>query len=203
MGRFFVNNNMVEKIKKLRKSRLFNKKLVKYLVILAVIVVVASGLGRAVSRDESSGIKKTSVADAKAEQDINKEFSFPLKDSEGEEVSRLVYAIENAELRDEIIVKGQKATAVNGRAFLIFTIKITNEHNQSIEMNTRDYMRLSVNGNEDEWLAPDIHNDPVEIQAISTKSTRLGFPINDTDTNLVLRVGEVNGEKEVINLELK
>lgn len=194
---------MVEKIKKLRKSRLINKKLVKYLIILAVIIVVASGLGRAVSRDESSGIEKTSVADAKAKQEINKEFTLPLKDSDGEEVSSLVYAIESAELRDEIIVKGQKATAVNGRAFLIFTIKITNEHNQSIEMNTRDYMRLSVNGNEDEWLAPDIHNDPVEIQAISTKNTRLGFPINDTDTNLVLRVGEVNGEKEVINLELK
>lgn len=194
---------MVNKIKKLRKSKLLNKKLVKYIIIVAVVVTISTAIGRVISRNKSSEVEKKSVAEASATQEINKEFSFPLKDGEGEEVSRLVYTIENAELRDEIIVKGQKATAVAGRDFLIFTIKITNEHNQSIEMNTRDYMRLSVNGNEDEWLAPDIHNDPVEIQAISTKSTRLGFPINDSDTNLVLRVGEINGDKEKIELELK
>ena len=103
---------------------------------------------------------------------------------------------------DEIIVEGKRATTVKGRTFLIVTLKITNEYTQSIDMDTRDYVRLSVEPNQ-EWQAPDIHNDPVQVQAISTKYTRLGFPINETDKNLILRVGEINGTKEEIPLTLK
>jgi hypothetical protein len=43
----------------------------------------------------------------------------------------------------------------------------------------------------------------VEVQAISTKFTRVGFPINENDSDLKLRVGEIEGEKETIPLELK
>ena len=100
-------------------------------------------------------------------------------------------------------VEGKGEKVVKGRIFLFFTIKISNGYTQAIEMNTKDYARLSVNGNFDEWLAPDIHNDPVEVQAISTKYTRLGFPINENDKNLVLRIGEIEGEKQEIPLELK
>src|SRR3989344_3040507 len=132
---------------------------------------------------------------------FNKEFLFPLKNDKGEEVAKLKYLIEKAELRDEIVVKGQRAKAIKGRTFLILNLKIANEFNQSIEIKSRDYVRLSVNGNKDEWLAPDIHNAPVEVQAISTKYTRIGFPINDTDHDLVIRVGEINGDKEEIALK--
>ena len=108
--------------------------------------------------------------------------------------------IEKAELREEIIIEGQKASAVEGRIFLILTVKATNEHNQAIEISTRDYVRASVNGNKEEWLAAGMHNDPVEVQAISTKYTRLGFPIDENDKNIVLRVGEIDGEKEEIDI---
>ena len=128
-------------------------------------------------------------------------FAFPLKDNKVEKVAEVKYMIEKAELRDEIIVQGKRATAVKGRTFLIFNLKVSNEFTQSIEINTKDYVRLSVNGNEEEWLAPDIHNDPVTVQAISTKYTRVGFPINDSDTNLIIRIGEIEGEKEKIPLE--
>lgn len=178
------------------------KKVGKYALLgLLALVVVIGGAG-IIGDTDTPKTGRAKVLGAKATQDINREFLFPLTNSEGEEVSNLKYVIQAAELRDEIVVKGQRATAIEGRTFLIFTLKITNEHSQAIEMSTRDYIRLSVNGNEDEWLAPDIHNDPVEIQAISTKNTRVGFPINDTDSNLVLRVGEINGEKETISLEL-
>ena len=72
-----------------------------------------------------------------------------------------------------------------------------------IKINTKDFIRLSVNNNQNEWLAPDLHNDPVEVQAISTKNTRLGFPVNESDKNLVLQVGEIEGYKQQISLSLK
>lgn len=137
---------------------------------------------------------------AKATKKINQAFSFPLKNEKGEVVSSIKYAIENVELRNQIIVKGKKATAVKGRTFLIINLKIVNDFEKAIEINTKDYVRLSANGNETELLAPDIHNDPATIQAISTKYSRIGFPINDTDTNLKLKVGEINGEKKTLDI---
>ncbi len=144
----------------------------------------------------------TSISEPLATQGLNKTYEFPLVDSEGEEVSKVKYIIESAELQDEIIVKGQRAYAVEGRTFLILNIKIINSYNQGIQINARDYIRLIVDGSQDK-LAPDIHNDPVEIQAISTKPTRLGFPITSDFKQLVLQVGEIQGEKQTINLTLK
>ena len=147
-----------------------------------------------------SGDSRVEIKEAKKTMEVNQEFNFPLKNDKGDEISNIKFAIERAELRDEIIVKGKRATSVKGRTFLIINLKIVNDFKQSIEIKTRDYIRLAVNGNEKEWLAPDIHNDPVEIQPISTKYTRVGFPINDTDRKLKLQIGEVNGEKKIIDL---
>ena len=181
--------------------RRFGKKAgIGALALLAILLIIAGG--RKLFSSASGNTSKVEVMGAKASQEINREFSFPLKNDKGEEVNKIKYVIETADLRDEIIVKGQRATAVKGRTFLIIGLKITNEHNQAIQINSRDYIRLILNGNEGELLAPDIHNDPVEVQAISTKLTRVGFPINDSDRALVLLVGEINADKQKIPLEL-
>lgn len=162
--------------------------------------------GSRLFKDLSGGTRtgtQIEVKGAKASQALGREFLFPLRNGEGENLSDIRFFIDKVEKRDEIIVKGKRATSIKGRTFLIITLKITNQYSQAITMNTRDYVRLSVNGNKDEWLAPDIHNDPVEIQALSTKLTRVGFPIYDTDSDLVFRVGEIDGEKEEIPLDLK
>ena len=81
--------------------------------------------------------------------------------------------------------------------------KIVNDLNQGLEVNSRDYVRITVNGSTKELFAPDIHNDPVEVQAISTKNTRVGLAINETDKNIELRVGEINGEKQNLKNGIK
>jgi len=181
------------------------KKVIGYGLMVVVIVGLAIGIGRVWQGFGKSGsvTNETAVLGAKATEAVGREFSFPLRDAKGVEVGRLKFLVDKAELRDEILVKGQKAKAVEGRTFLLLTLKISNEFERRIEIDTRDYVRLSVNGNKDEWLAPDFHNDPVEVQAISIKYTRVGFPINGTDTNLVLRIGEIKGEKTEISLTIK
>lgn len=186
----------------------FGKKLVKPALVLcgvAVLIVAAvyakSHIKKVSGNSSGSTLGDQVEINAPVKSvDINKEFSFPLTDSKGKVLSSIKYVIQKADLQNEIIVQGQKATSVKGRLFLIIYLKITNEYNQKVQMNTRDYVRLSVNGNEDEWLAPDIHNDPVEIQAQSTKITRLGFPVNESDKDLVLRVGQISGDKQKIDL---
>lgn len=174
------------------------KKYFPWTIIGLFAVVTIAGIFSLLNKNSS---QKIQVKAAKATQTINKEFQFPLKSDKGEEVSKIKYEIETAELRDEIIVKGQRATSVAGRTFLILNLKIVNEHNQAIEINTRDYVRLIKNNKTSELLAPDIHNDPVEIQAISTKYTRVGFAINDSDRDLAIRIGEIKGEKEDIAIK--
>lgn len=196
----------MQKIKELlllireRVSPLLAKKTIPFLVIgffaVLTIVLVVSSIKR------SSGKNEIVIASAKASQEINKEFNFPVKNEDGEEVSKIKYIVENAEKRDEVVAKGQRAQSVKGRTFLVFNLKIVNDFNQPLNIQTRDYVRLSVNENKDQWLAPDFTNDPVEIQAISTKLTRVGFMVNDTDKNIILRVGEINGEKEELEIKI-
>lgn len=166
-----------------------------------IVLVVAVILARPVVFGQvQPGSAKTTLQPVKTTATINREFLFPLKDDKGEEVSKVKYSIENAELRNEIIVKGKRTTTISGRIFLILNLKLGNETNRLIKINTRDYIRVSVNGQE--WLAPDIHNDPVEIQPISTKYTRVGLPINDTERNFKVRVGEISGEKTTIDIKI-
>lgn len=170
-------------------------------VISAIILAVKSSRAQnAQSTASGNGNAKPLAPSAKATQTINKEFSFPIKDDKGAEISKIKYVIETASLQDEILVKGERARAVQGRTFLILNLKITNNYKQGIQISSRDYVRLVVDGKKDELIAADIHNDPVEVQAISTKITRLGFPINETYKNLELQVGEINGKKETINI---
>lgn len=198
-----ASNNISGVGERRNKFRFFQKFPVKKLFLLVVVGVVLYGgykIATNVGGETSDSEGKIKVQKATSSQDLNKVLFFPLKNGD-EEISKIKYEIEKAELKDEIIVKGKRARAVEGRTFLIITLKITNEYSQQIDIKSRDYVRLSVNDS-DEWLAPEIHNDPVEVQAMSTKYTRLGFPINVSDKDLALRVGEINGEKEIIPLEL-
>ncbi len=170
---------------------------------LAAIITIKSVLGKfgnissPLSTDQRYDVRKP-----KAQQTLNKKLTFPINDQNGKEVSKFTYEIQNAEMRDEIVVKGQRASAIKGRTFLIFNLKITNNYDKSISLNARDYIRVIVD-NSNEKLAPDIHNDPVEVQAISTKYTRLGLPVGENVKSIVLQVGEVKGDKETIRLNLR
>lgn len=183
-----------------------NIKLPKLAIIVIILVVVAAGVIIAFKNIPSgsqttASSNKPSAPTPYATQVINKEFSFPIKDNDGKEISKIKYLIESANLQDEILVKGERAKAVTGRTFLIVNLKITNSYKQGIQINSRDYVRLILDGKKDELIAADIHNDPVEVQAISTKSTRIGFPINEDYKSLEIQVGEINGAKQSIKVE--
>lgn len=193
-----------------KKMRRFFKRstLLPFALIGIVVLVVGVLLFRSAASQTSavsvpglSNDKRVNIEKPKATQKLNKVYNFPLKDQTGKEVSKFTYEVLNAELRDEIIVKGQRASAVKGRTFLIANLKITNNYDKNIQLNVKDFVRLSV-GSSTEKLAPDIHNDPVDVQAISTKYTRVGFPINDTDKNLSIQIGEISGNKETIKVSL-
>lgn len=188
--------------------RLLSGSYQKYIFIGVVASIILGGLIFYFSQPDDQNIQGASsqnnfqsVPDAQATTLIDREFGFPIKNQKGEEISKLQYKVENAELRDKIVIKSQNATAATGRIFLVINIKLKNDSDKSIEINTKDYLRLSVNNNDAEWLAADVHNDPVLVQPISTKYTRLAFPINTSDKDFKLRIGEISGEKQIVEFK--
>lgn len=168
-------------------------------IVLIIVFLAGFGLGRTTnSSANSSQFPSPKVI---AESKINKSFTFPVTDNSGNVVTSFTYSILSADIQNQIILKGQPATAVSGHSFLVINLKIVNPSNQSLSINTRDYIRLSVNNSSD-TLAPDIHNDPLQVQPISTTPTRVGFTINNSDKNLVLKIGEIKGNKVEIPLHL-
>ncbi|MBI4098080.1 MAG: hypothetical protein HY426_03495 [Candidatus Levybacteria bacterium] len=173
--------------------------------VVGVLLIAAFLIGRQFSPNTKSFLTGGDIREEApapiATQELNKKFEFPLKDESGKDVAKISYMVETANLQDAFIYQGKLAKAVKGRTFLIFNLKITNPYTKTIQINAKDYIRVRLNG-KDEQLASEIHNDPVEIQANSTKYTRIGLPINDTDKNIVLLVGELQGDKETVSLNL-
>lgn len=181
------------------------KKILSLFIFLLILVGIVSAIAFILKQTLSPGPKETTdnrvkIEQAKAAMTINKDFTFFLKDTKGKDSAKFTYTVDAVELRDEIVIKGKKATAIAGKTFLIVNLKITNTSEQPISVNTGAYIRLSINDNEKELLAPDIHNDPVEVQPISTKITRVGFPLSDSDSKLKLLVGEVSKDKTTIDI---
>lgn len=176
------------------------------IIIISVMVLAFWSIQKATSSSSVAGTPQQNGQDVTitkpiTQKTVNKTFTFPLRDQQGQEVGKLSYTVESVEIRDQIIVQGQPANSVKGKKFFIINLKLTNNHNQTVQVNAKDYLRVSI-GNSSDKLAPDMHNDPVEVQAISTKPTRLGLAINETDKNIVLQVGEISGEKETIQVNL-
>jgi hypothetical protein len=187
-------------------NTIMGKKWVKRVLVVSVIILVGvltynfgrlqMGKNKSVQTFNTVDNSKIQVPVAKAQSDLNRDFSFQL--ASGKQTYKFTYTIESAQLVDQIIVQGQLAKAVAGKNFLILNLKVTNDNTQGIQINTRDFVRLS--GGDTEWLAADVHNDPVEIQAISTKYTRLGFPVDENQKNFKLQIGEITGDKTIVDL---
>lgn len=178
-----------------------------FVIILFFVVIAFFGIQRSIARPSEINVlsqtdERVSINSPVLEKKLNKSFAFPLQDQTGREVSKFTYTVEGIEVRDQIIVKGQKATAVKGRRFLVINVKLTNNYDKTISINAKDYLRVIINGSS-EKIAPDMHSDPVEVQPISTKTTRLGLTIDDVDKNITLQIGEISGKKETIPVLLK
>ena len=207
-GSYSSGGSQFKKIKRFFR----NSPTLPFIVVVVIVVLIGAvfitksmkshSTGQVAGASVQNNNTQMNVPKPLAQETLNKEFDFPLKDATGKVVSKFNYEILSAEEDNQIIIKGQVATAVQGKTFLLLNLKITNNFDKDVELNTRDYVRLIVDNSTDR-LAADVHNDPVDVQAISTKYTRLGFPIDIAAKNLKLEVGEIDGQKQTIQLNLQ
>ncbi len=185
---------------------LSKKYLPAFVLIVIVIIVILIGvkvISGSSSSSDNQNPQNVQIEKPLATANINKTFEFPIKNDKGNVVGKLTYVAQTGELDRQVIIQGKVATAITGRMFLVLNLKLVNNQDKGVTINTRDYVRLSVNGDTKEMLAPSIYNDPVSVQPISTQFARLGFAVNTTDKNFMLQVGEIDGKKEMIKLNFK
>lgn len=187
------------------------KKTIGAAVILVIVLAIIYSLFSLVESKNTSDVSsaasantatKTQLAKPVATEKINKTFNFDVKDKTGKVITSFQYKIDSAELRDQVVINGSKYQPVVGKTFLILNLEITNNYTNDINIAPKNYVRIMMNNN-NEKLAPDLYNDSVDVQAISTKPTSLGLAIDTSAKDIKLQVGEITGAKTTIPLKIK
>lgn len=179
-------------------SSLLQKRSKALMVLLLIAGFSAVASYRIISNNRTNNVNGSQLGvttENALTVNLDKEFSFNVYDQTKELSDPVRYVISSAQLTKQIIIKGQKANAVKGRTFLILNLKLVNDFDKSLFLNTRNYVRVQPSGTDDR-LAPEIHNDTVEVQPLSTKLTRIGLPVDENMKEFTMYVGELEGEKE-------
>ncbi len=161
-------------------------------VLIALIVIVSGIRVRALSQS-----KTTDTNPLLAQTDVSKDFKFEalLPNKKASEVN---LRLTSAEKRTEILVQGKPAQTKNDKIFLVLNLEIDNSDSLPKYMSPVDVFRLvSADG---KLFAADVHSGMLEIQPLSTKLNKIAFVINKEDKQFNLKVGELEGEKEDIQI---
>jgi len=152
-------------------------------------------------KNESSGKSQVEGTADSQTVSLNKKFYFPGLEDTGEEEGTIEMAIADVEKTDQVMVQDKEYTAKNEKTFLIVNLELKNETTKRLNIFPGDLIRLVVNGDEEKKLAPDLHNNYVPVSPISTKVDRVGFIIDKEFDSLKLQVGELEEEKEVLEIK--
>lgn len=170
-------------------------KLAATLIVAVVLVFVIRQLFSTTSASPSSSYP-INTSTRKQTAQVDQDFDIPIGTSD--EV--ITFKVTNVDLTNEVILRGQKANAVTGRKFVILNIKLSNQQQQRVKIDSRDYVRLAVDDTGDR-LAPSLHNDPIEVQPISDQFTKVGFTVDENVKSFKLYIGLIKEDKIEIPLD--
>ena len=85
----------------------------------------------------------------------------------------------------------------DNKELLVLHIKLTSDTNYGLEILSGDHVRLTK-GDSENFVAPDMTDDPVEIRPKSTVKVSIGFTLNKDGESLTIHLGELDGEMKSI-----
>lgn len=179
-----------------QRTRLTNRSsLKKVLVIVAFIILAAIALLLFQNNRRNAGISNTNAPSVT----INRTYSFNARNDQIRIVDKkpIKVTLVKAELNRQILIKGQPAAAALGKTFLIIDAEVENPYQEPYYLPFNDLVRWQDG---DKLRAPDVHNALVLIDPIATKTTRVGFLVDAGRKSYTIKVGEINGEKQAIEI---
>jgi hypothetical protein len=141
---------------------------------------------------------------------VNKRFAAAALDGTGKtSKTKIDMNIKTVEKSQDILIKGQPATAKQGSAFLVLQVELKNPSNERLVVAPLDLIRLIV---DDQKRAAEIYTEElpnirgsVVVEPDSTKVTRVGFVLTPeiASKKFKLQVGEVNSpDKQIVDLNI-
>lgn len=180
-------------------SKLITKhKLIVITIVIATLLVIAATRNQNISQ-VSSNITNQNSENASSVV-INKEYRFPIYSSDGKTESSLKMVVTSAVRNDKIVVNGKSSQAAEGKDFLVLNMEITNSTNNKLNVRPVDFFRLV--GQEGQLFAADVYNDPVKVEPISIKKTRVAYVVFESQENFKFQIGEIKGEKQEVEINI-
>lgn len=170
-------------------------------VLLLVLLVIISGFYFSkISKPNSTApsVDLSEKAKPILETKIDKSFDFLIKKGTKDKFN---IKIEKADIVKLVTAKKNPIVPKQGEAFLLIYLQIENNLTSSLSINTQNYFRLvDVN---DKKFAPDFFNTAVPVAAISVKSDQIGFVVKEGQKDFKLQVGEIDGEKQLVDIKFE
>lgn len=169
--------------------------LVVGLFVLLVVVVKILNI-----KVPGTGSVAGTAQEATAALSLSQSYTFDGRNDQAKVVDKhpIKMTFVSAELNRKILIKGQPATARDGKIFLVVNMDLENQSSDRMYLPVYDMIRLQEG---DKLRAPDVHNSLVQIDPISSKGTRIGFLIDDKGRDFSLKIGELTGTKQTIDLK--
>lgn len=172
----------------------------KVFIGLVLILILLFGTARFVS----SRNNKTKDAVKTLTVKVDKSLDFTALNTQGKSVSnKIKLKIADVEKTNQVLVKDQSYTAKNNKQFLIVNLELKNEASIPLNILPGDLVRLTIDGDEENKFAPDLHNNLVLVSAISTKLDRIGFVIPEEAKKFKILIGELEGKKETVSIDFR
>lgn len=164
-------------------------------MIFVVVKVIVGARNKNSNKNSglTQGESKSSVSVG-----INKNFEFLAIDASKTKVP-VVFTLVSAERKEDITLKGESRKPSSGKDYLFLRVEIQNNKTERVAIASMDRIRLKDDkGN---LYAPDYHNGNVVVDPISTKKDLLAFAVDKKQKTFILQVGELDGEKQEIEVK--
>ncbi len=178
-----------------RRSFGFSASLKKFripiLTILAItiLVLLAVWAQSGISQKPTAKINQAFSTQARTENKVR------VRDAD------LFVTINGADIDNSLLVQGKRARTREGKTFLILNMEVENEFQVPLYIFPVDLLRLVRD--DGKKIAPSVHQGTVEIRPISTKKSNVGFVIDPDEKSFKLEIGELSGEKQLLEISFK
>ena len=161
------------------------------LIIVFIAILIAIGVWA------QSGIGGNPQAN------INQDFSVQARTKDKLRVrdTDLLVTLTNTTINNTLLIQGKRASTREGKTFLIINMEVENQFKVPLYIFPIDLLRLVRE--DGKRIAPSVHQGTVEVRPVSTKKSNVGFVIDPNEKDFNIEVGEVNRDKQVIEISFK
>lgn len=179
----------------------------KYLYIFAGLVILGVLGFKVLTYKKPVTPKKTDpktvVSASEQKVILNRDFEFkiPMINDQGQLLSKqgkVKFVLTDAELQNEIKLKGETKKTNNNQKYLLLRIELQNDTSDRLAIISNKYVRLI--GNDGKKYSPDFHNAMVAVDPLSVRRDLVAYIVNNDAKNFTFQVGELDGQKQPIEI---